>query len=121
MSEKKIRELGKLVDSFGPVELKELDAWELLLTCDHLVLRTQHRSTRYCSARVADCPTCAVRRGVVQSTRIGPANDAHGVVERERLMAELRTETAKLERRRKAAASTEQRIAEINAKLGHGG
>ena len=118
MSEKKIRELSRLFGSFGPRDPKELDTWEMVLTCDHVVQKTQHRSHQYWSGRVVDCPTCGVRRGVVQSTRIAPANDPHGEVECERLLAELRTETAKLERRQKAAASTEQRIAEINAQLG---
>jgi hypothetical protein len=117
MSEQKIRELNRLFASFGPRDPKELDAWELLLTCDHLAQRTQHRSHDHWSGRVVDCPTCEVRRGVVQFTRVGPANDPDGEVERERLVAELSAESAKLERRQKAASSTEQRIAEINAKL----
>ncbi|QNA72010.1 hypothetical protein C8250_008940 [Streptomyces sp. So13.3] len=101
---------------------RDLDDWDLTLTCDHTVCHTQHRDHQRYSTAVVNCPTCQTRRGVVEAVHIGPTEDLLGEVQRERLAAELRAAEAKGERQRKAAAKTEQRIAEITKELsGTGG
>lgn len=117
MSTHKIEELSALFSTFKPADPKNLDAWDLLLTCDHSVQKAQHKEHDYWSGRVADCPACGTRRGIVTSTRIGPANDPQGGIERERIAAEIRAETAKLERARKAVAKVEVRLEELEVKL----
>ena len=117
MSRHKLEELARLFSTFKPADPKDLDTWELLLTCDHLVHKTQHKDHDHWSVRVAYCPACETRRGIVTSTRIGPANDPQGEVERERIVVEIRAEMAKLERARKAVARVEARLEALNAKL----
>ncbi|MGH3221465.1 MAG: hypothetical protein ACRDPY_22690 [Streptosporangiaceae bacterium] len=92
----------------------DLDAWELTLTCDHVVRRTQHRDKGdRCSTAVTSCPACARRRGVVAARRVGPADDKSGRVARERLAAELAEARMKLDKQRKAVKATERRIADL--------
>ncbi|MEV6207413.1 hypothetical protein [Kitasatospora sp. NPDC051914] len=129
MSPEQARVVGKIL--FAPRSEnheKELDAWKLTLTCDHVVEKTAHRSNDRYSSRVVRCGECDAHRGVVISERIGPAwdRDLHlkpgipGPVERERLTAELKAVEAKLERQRKSTTATQTRIDEIRAQLGGG-
>ncbi|MBU7597398.1 hypothetical protein JGS22_007060 [Streptomyces sp. P38-E01] len=97
---------------------RDLDDWDLTLTCDHTVRLTQHRDRRSFSTSVVPCPTCRERRGVVEAVHVGPTEDPAGEVRRERLAAELRAAEAKLARQRKAAARTEQQIAATTKELG---
>lgn len=96
----------------------DLDAWDLTLTCDHVVRHTQHRDNGdQCGAAVANCPACARRRGVVTARRVGPADDTSGRVARERLAAELAESRTKLDKQSKAVRATGRRIAELARKL----
>lgn len=117
MSEAQAKAIAEIL--FSPkTDKRDLDDWDLTLTCDHTVRRTQHRDHQYYSTSVAACPTCGKRRGVVEAVHIGPTDDPEGEMQRERLAAELRAAETKRERQRKAAAKTEQRIAEITRELG---
>lgn len=58
MSRHKLEELARLFATFKPADPKNLDAWELSLTCNHSVHKTQHKDHDYWSARVVDCPAC---------------------------------------------------------------
>jgi hypothetical protein len=96
----------------------DLDAWELALTCDHVVRHTQHRDQGdRCGTAVTDCPACARRRGVVTARRVGPADDKSGRVARERLAAELAEARMKRDKQSKAVRATERRIADLTRKL----
>lgn len=64
---------------------RDLDDWDLTLTCDHTVRLTQHRDRRSFSTSVVPCPTCRERRGVVEAVHVGPTEDPAGEVRRERL------------------------------------
>lgn len=104
---------------------KQLDAWKLTLTCEHIVKMTQHRDRQYYSRRVVPCAECATDRGVVESERLGPSVDLRtskksnglGPIARERLIAELDAASKKLLRQQKNTAATQERIDEINASL----
>jgi hypothetical protein len=70
--------------------------------------------------RVADCPSCATRRGVITARRPVPTADPDGRVHQQRLAAELQTAQAKA-RHRKAVTATELRMTELTQKLGRAG
>ncbi|MGJ5754347.1 hypothetical protein FB563_2514 [Streptomyces puniciscabiei] len=117
MGEEQARAIAKIL--FGhKTDKRDLNDWDLTLTCDHTVRRTQHRDHQHYSTSVVQCPTCGERRGVIEAALVGPTEDSDGKVQQERLATELRAAKAKLERQRKAAIKTEQRIADIAKELG---
>jgi hypothetical protein len=95
------------------VRTKDLDAWDLTLTCGHIVRRTQHRD----HDRYTDCLACGTRRCVVTAQRAGSADDMNGQAARDRLAAELVAAQAKLDRQREAIKATERGITELSQKL----
>jgi hypothetical protein len=117
LSTQQIEQVGRILSSAG-VRLEDLDAWDLTLTCDHVVRHTQHRDYRdRCSTSVTTCPACARRRGVVTARRVGPADNSSGQVAKERLTAELTQAQAKLDKQRNAVKATERRIADLAREL----
>lgn len=120
ISDRQIERIRQILFS-ARVRNEDLDAWQLTLTCGHVVRRAQHRDHHTCTARVADCPECGMRRGVVTADRTGPMDDRSGQVARQRLAAELQVAQARLDRQRKAVEATERRIAELAQKLGDTG
>ena len=117
MSEEQAKAIREIL--FGhEINKRDLDDWDLTLTCDHAVRRTQHRDRQSYSTSVVLCPACGERRGVVEAVHVGPTEDPAGEVRQERLAAELRAAEAKLEGQRKAAVKTEQQIAAIAKELG---
>ncbi|MFG3025184.1 hypothetical protein ACGFZQ_42950 [Streptomyces sp. NPDC048254] len=102
---------------------KNLDAWDLTLTCDHVAEHIQHRDHGYVSARVVDCPECGERRGVVQSVRVGPAYTSEAIqagrvaLDQERLASELSAAQEKLRREERKAEATRRRIKEMQKQL----
>jgi hypothetical protein len=98
------------------VQQENQDEWELALTCEHLVRRTQHRDHDRYATPVVDCPDCDTRRGVVAAKRIGPAGDVTGRISRQRLEAKLAAQ-ATLERQRKVTLKAEHRVAELVQQL----
>ncbi|MFJ2844892.1 hypothetical protein ACIPD2_25100 [Streptomyces griseofuscus] len=125
------RMIRKLSDFFAALpseeeRKKDLDTWELTLTCDHVAKHTQHRSNSYVSARVVDCTECGERRGVVQSVRVGPAypdeaiQSDRAVADRARLAGELAAAQEKLRREERKAEETRRRIEEMQKQLGPG-
>ncbi|TMR37258.1 hypothetical protein [Actinomadura geliboluensis] len=118
LSHRQIEHISRIFASVkSEVRKRDLDDWDLTLTCDHMVRVTQHRDHDYYSRRVVDCPTCSARRGVVQAHRIGPTDDAEGRVRTARLVEELQAAEAKLERQNKAITKTQRRIEELGAQL----
>ncbi|MFF4420556.1 hypothetical protein ACFY04_07180 [Streptomyces sp. NPDC001549] len=119
-----IEKLSRLFQSFPSAEerKKDLDAWELILTCDHVTTFIQHRENTYVR-RVVDCPECQTRRGVVDSKRLGPAYTDEGVkaawseAEQARLAAELSKAKEQLRRQQQRAAATNNRIEELQKQL----
>jgi len=112
-----IEQVGRIFSS-ASVRPEDLDAWDLTLTCDHVVRHTQHRDYRdRCSTSVTTCPACARRRGVVTARRVGPADNPGGQVAQERLTAELTQAQAKLDKQRNAVKATERRIADLAREL----
>jgi hypothetical protein len=116
MSDRQIEQIALILSS-APVRTQDLDAWDLTLTCGHIVRRTQHRDHDRYTAGVTDCPACGTRRGVVTAHRAGPADDKNGQAARDRLAAELAAAQAKLDRQRKAIKATERGITELSQKL----
>ncbi|MFI5803478.1 hypothetical protein [Streptomyces sp. NPDC051561] len=102
---------------------KDLDTWDLTLTCDHVAQYTQHREHDRVSIGVADCPECGERRGVAQSLRVGPAYSGETVrveraaADRERIAAELAAVQEKLRREERKAAATRRRVEEMQKQL----
>ncbi|MGW1143547.1 hypothetical protein ACWD6I_00505 [Streptomyces sp. NPDC002454] len=119
-----IEKLSRLFQSFPSAEerKKHLDAWELILTCDHVTTFIQHRENTYVR-RVVDCPECQMRRGVVDSKRLGPAYTDEGVkaarseAEQARLAAELAKAKEQLRRQQQRAAATSNRIEQLQKQL----
>ncbi|MCX5206886.1 hypothetical protein OG897_36485 [Streptomyces sp. NBC_00237] len=107
----------------SPEERKKYqDAWELTLTCDHVITFAQHRDNTYAPA-LAMCPDCNTHRGVIHSERIGPAHTDDGVpMEREqaklaRLTDELAQAKKVLLRQKKQLNESKSRIEEIEKDL----
>ncbi|WP_423833653.1 hypothetical protein [Streptomyces manipurensis] len=119
-----IEKLTRLFQTFPSAEerKKDLDAWELILTCDHVTTFIQHRENTYVR-RVVDCPECQTRRGVVESKRLGPAYTDGGVeaarseIEQARLAAELTKAKEQFRRQQQRAAATSSRIEELQKQL----
>ncbi|MFJ7421425.1 hypothetical protein ACIQXD_22815 [Streptomyces uncialis] len=119
-----IEKLTRLFKTFPPAEerKKDLDAWELILTCDHVTTFIQHRENTYVR-RVVDCPECQMRRGVVASKRLGPAYTDDGLeaarseVGQARVVAELTKAKEHLRRQQQRAAATSSRIEELQKQL----
>ena len=128
LSPKQIESLARIFASAPSREerKKDLDTWDLILRCEHVVPYIQHRDNAYVSARVVDCPDCGERRGVVSSERVGPAYSGDGTIhehaaaDRERHARELAAAKAKLARQQKNAAATQRRITELQERLGNG-
>jgi hypothetical protein len=116
LSERQIEQISRIFSS-AKTEKKDLDGWNLTLTCDHVVPHTHHRDHDRYTTRVVDCPPCGSRRGVVRAQRVGPADDPGGRIQKERQTAELQSAKAKLERQRKDIAATELRIGEVAKQL----
>lgn len=125
MGPQTLRRLADLMASWPSYEerKKDLDTWNLILRCDHVVPFIQHRDNTYVSERVADCPECGDRRGVLRSERVGPAypdaevGKQHATVNRYRIAQELAAAEAKLARQSKTAATTQRRIQELREQL----
>jgi hypothetical protein len=96
LSDQQIERISRIFSSIRTRQ-EDQDEWELTLTCEHVVRRTQHRDNDRYSTPVADCLECGLRRGVVTAKRIGPVGDANGRTSRERIEAELVAAQAKLE------------------------
>lgn len=124
MGPAQIEKLTRLFQALPSAEerKKDLDAWELILTCDHVTTFIQHRENTYVR-RVVDCPECQTRRGVVESKRLGPAYTDDGVeaarseVEQARVVAELTKAKEQLRRQQQRAAATSSRIEELQKQL----
>lgn len=110
LSDRQIEQIAQILSS-ARVRTQDLDAWDLTLTCEHVVRRTQHRDHDRYTPAVTDCPACGTRRGVVIAQRVGPADDRNRQVVRDRLVGELAAAQAKLDRQRKAIKATERGIA----------
>jgi hypothetical protein len=113
------RQISQILSSTS-VRKEDLDDWDLTLTRDHVVRRAQLRDHNRYTARVADCPSCATRRGVVTARRAGPADNSDGLVYTAATSRGVAAQ-AKLARRRKAVTAAEARITELTRKLGRVG
>ena len=116
LSDRQIEQIARILSS-ADMRTQDQDAWDLTLTCGHIVRRTQHRDHARYATGVTGCPACGTRRGVVTAQRTGPADDQNGQESRDRLAADLKAAQAKLDRQRKAIMSTERGIAELSQKL----
>lgn len=68
LSKRQVEQLASLLSQ--PVDPRELATWRLVLTCDHIVERWQHRThDRWSSLPVVECPTCGRHRGIVTADR----------------------------------------------------
>jgi hypothetical protein len=69
LSKRQVEELASLLSE--PVDPRELATSRLVLTCDHSVERSQHRThDRWSSLPVIECPTCGRHRGIVTADRL---------------------------------------------------
>jgi hypothetical protein len=122
MSPEQVERLASMLKTFAalPTPDRDLDEWEVTLTCDHVMRRRQHRSSPYFSnLQIIPCDICGVGRAI-KFERIGPAVSAEQVaaVERDRLLAELRQAEEKLARCRAAADKVQKHVDELKAREG---
>jgi hypothetical protein len=113
LSIRQVEELGRLVASIKTTAA-DMDNWELLLTCGHRLVRSQHRENQSWPWRVVDCPQCSSRHGVVTAERTGPVIAA---AQWQRLTADLTEARALLERRRRGVAQAEQRVRDLTEEI----
>jgi hypothetical protein len=116
LSDSQAEQIARIFSSVT-VRKQDLDAWDLTLTCAHIVRHSAHRDNDRYLARVVECASCGERRGVVIALRIGPIDDPDGQVARERLSAELAAAQAKLAKQRKAVEATERSISALTKQI----
>lgn len=101
--------------SFRPKDPAELDTWQLTLTCDHVIEKTQHHSNTYWSGSVDNCPDCQQTRGIVTAERL-QSTSAHDA-ERHRMAAEIVKARTAHERLQKRADSSLRRINKLESQI----
>jgi hypothetical protein len=116
-SERRYQEVQAMLASFQKVDDRDLDEWRLSLICDHVVSRTMHRSNERFTLGVTDCPTCGVRRGIVQQRRLGPAALIGGVAAKKQLAADLKSAKRKLGQQRKLVQEMEARVKRLSEQI----
>lgn len=109
LSEQQIADISRIMSGWDKPDPRELDAWELLLTCDHSVQHQLHKSNTYWSRSVLDCPTCGEARGVVEAARL-PAPDDKAIEKEERRQKTLKEAERELAKLRREAKTVERRI-----------
>jgi hypothetical protein len=112
-----IEELSRILSSIpkaGPADLAE---WELSLTCDHVVLKTQHRDNGLWTTRVVGCPTCGVRRGVVHSQRLETGELTAQSSQTVRLNEQLQAAESKLQKQLESVKKARLRIRDLTRQL----
>lgn len=115
LSDRQVEQVAKIL-SCARAHTQDLNAWNLTLTCGHVVRRTQHHDHDRYAIRVTDCPDCGGSRGVVTSERTGLA-DKPGQATEDRLAAALAAAKAKLDRQRAAIQASERAVADSSEKL----
>ncbi|MCE7009977.1 hypothetical protein LWC34_45300 [Kibdelosporangium philippinense] len=116
LSEDQLAAVASVLTRVRPKDPAELDTWQLTLTCDHVIRKTQHHSHTYWSASVATCPDCQRIRGIVTTERLPPSvvrRDA----EQHRLADDLAKARLEHERVQKRADSVRTRINELESQL----
>jgi hypothetical protein len=119
LSDRQVEQMAQILSS-ARLRTQDLDAWDLTLTCGHVVRRTQRRDHDRYAIGVTDCPECGSRRGVVASERTGSA-DKPGQASQDRLAAALTAAKAKLDRQRAAMQASERAVADLSEKLNNAG
>jgi hypothetical protein len=119
LSDRQVEQIAQILSSARACT-QDLDAWNLRLTCGHVVRRTQHHDHDRYAIGVTDCPDCGSRRGVVTSERIGSADKPRQATE-DRLAAALAAAKAKLDRQRAAIQASERAVADLSEKLNNAG
>lgn len=94
----------------------QLAMWQLTLTCDHVIEKTQHHSHEYFSATVANCPDCQRVRGIVTTQRL-PAISALRVADQRRKTDELAKARAEHERLQNKADAALRRVTKLEGQL----
>jgi hypothetical protein len=116
LSEQRIKEISAILASFRPADSANLATWQLTLTCDHNIEKTQHHSYSYWSGSVADCPDCQQIRGVVTAEKLPPSS-ADDQAERRHKADELAKARAEHLRTQKKADAALRRIGKLERQL----
>lgn len=111
LSEKQIEAISEILGRHRP-NPDELDTWQLTLTCDHTIDKTQHSSHIYWSSSTAACPTCQQTRGIVRSEKL-PPDAIRQAAEDRRLAVEIETAQRKHERLQKSAEAARRRLEKL--------
>lgn len=112
VSPTQIEDISRLTAGWKKPDQRELDTWQLQLTCDHVVKQQMHHTNQYWSRSVIDCPTCGTPRGVVTSERIRTGETEAREQEAARAK-ELRAAKQELAKLRRASKAVEAQIAAL--------
>lgn len=118
MSDEQIKEVAAIFARFSArrPSPEELDTWQLTLTCDHVLQKTQHSSNTYWSSSVADCPECQQKRGIVTKERLPPGTARRNAGKR-RATAALAQARDEHDRLQDKADAARRRMNKLEAQL----
>lgn len=114
LSDKQIGSIRAIFERAGRPNPADLDTWQLTLTCDHVVDKTQHHTNTYWSASTVHCPECGQTRGIVISEK-PPAAPARRAAEHKRLTTELGVARRELDKHQKRADTARRRLDKLEA------
>ena len=97
----------------APPDPTEFDTWRLVLTCDHVIDKTQHRTNVSWSASTASCPQCQKTRGIITAEK-QPASTVRRAAENTRLAAELETARRELAKHQKKVDAAQRRLDQLH-------
>ncbi|WP_448810379.1 hypothetical protein [Agromyces bauzanensis] len=105
MSPRQIEGISAILRSALPAKSSEQDTWQLLLTCEHVIEKTQHYTNRDWTSRTATCGECRTTRGIVTATRISDAESRirEAAAKRSAELQRARNDVARLEEAAQAA------------------
>jgi hypothetical protein len=116
LSRDQIEQISRILSSTTQRGPRELATWQLTLTCDHTVERSQHRSSQSWTTRVVECPTCAAYRAVVTSERL--ADTVVDEPAKSDEQASTRRAQAELAKLRREARTLQERIDKLERTIG---
>jgi len=108
LSDATLRRVAAILGNVTRPDPAELDTWRMILTCDHLVEVTMHRTVSQPSMTTR-CEQCAQTRGVVEAEKL-PPTEARRLAEERRLAEALADAQRQVDRYDRQAANARRRV-----------
>lgn len=116
LSKKQIEGIQSILTNAGRPDPRELDAWRLSLTCEHVVDKTQHSSNTCWSGSTTFCTECSQTRGLMTSEKL-PPSPVRYAAESRRLVCEIQAVRDEYEKHQKKADTVGRRLAKLESEF----